>query len=261
MGSFFKDVFEKLGFSVLVSDIGTKMTNKKLVKKSDIVFFSVPIHLTEKVINEVVPFTRKDQLLLDCTSLKTIPMRAMMKSPASVIGLHPMFRPNPLLGLQNQTFVLCKGRASKKQIKTVKSWFIQGGAKVIEMSAKEHDKLMSIIQVLIHFHAITLGNTFEKLGVSLKDTLKVASPIYRLEMDMIGRIFSQDPLLYAAIEMFNPETKRVTAALLRETEKLARIVLSKDIGKFKKAFFKTSQFLGDFKEKALEETNRLLKYL
>lgn len=257
MGAFFADFFRKQGFGVLISDIGTKLSNKELAEKSDIVLFSVPIHLTEKIINSVIPYVRKDQLLLDCTSLKMMPVSAMMKSPAQVIGLHPMFRPTSL-GFKKQTVVMCAARASAKTHRTVKKWFVKNGARVVLMTPEKHDELMSVIQVLVHFHTIVLGNTFRKLGVPIEKTLKVASPIYRLEMDMIGRIFSQNPLLYAAIEMFNPQTEKVTRTLLEETENLAKIVLRKDLKNFEISFSKTSKFLGKFKEEALEEINKLL---
>jgi prephenate dehydrogenase len=260
MGSFFAKFFKELGFKVLVSDINTKLTNKELAKKSDIVFFSVPINLTEKVIKEVLPLTRADQLLLDCTSLKMIPMKEMMKSKAQVIGLHPMFRASSL-NLKKQKIVMCIGRAKPETIKIVTSWFTNKGATVVKMTAKEHDKLMSIIQSLLHFHTIVLGHTISRLGIPIKETLKTASPIYKLEMDMIGRIFSQDPLLYGAISMFNPESKRAIATLLDETKKMAIVVSKKDLSKFKKSFVETSNFLGNFKDEAFEEINTLLTHL
>lgn len=260
MGGFFAKFFRKEGFRVLVSDMKTKLTNRELVKKSDVVFFAVPIHLTEKIIAEVIPFTRKNQLLLDCTSLKTFSVKTMMKSKAEVIGLHPMFRPSRL-GLKNQTVVMCIGRAEGKTVKTVKSWFSKGRAKMIEMTPRQHDRLMSIIQVLLHFHTIVLGHAMRRLGVPVRETLKAASPIYRLEMDMIGRIFSQNPTLYGALEMQNPETKRVIKTLLHETQNLATVVFKKDLRKFEALFRETSRFLGDFKDKALEEINKLLTHL
>lgn len=260
MGSFFADVFRKKNFEVLVSDKKTALSNRELVEKSDIAFFSVPIHETEKVIREILPYTRKNQLLLDFTSLKIMPMHWMLKSKAQVIGLHPMFRPSSI-GLKNQTIVMCTGRAEQKNIQMVRKWFEEEDATIIEMSAKEHDHLMSIIQVLLHFHTIVLGHTLKKLKIPLAKTIAIASPIYRLELDMIGRIFSQDPLLYAAIEMLNPENKKVIKMLEKETKKLASMIQTKDFKKFTKAFHETSKFLGSFKDQALEEINSLLPKL
>lgn len=260
MGSFFASFFRKLGLRVIVSDRHTKLNNAGLVKKSDIVFFSVPIHLTQKVIEQALPFTRPNQLLLDCTSLKIMPMRAMMKSSCEVIGLHPMFRPSPM-GWKNQIVVMCEGRAEKKTTQMVRGWFEQAGARVEAMTARKHDRLMSIIQALLHFHTIVLGHTMHRLGIPLRETLKAASPIYKLEMDMIGRIFSQDAVLYGSIIMENPESARVTRALLLETQKMAEIIERKKRNQFGKIFRQTSLFLGDFKDEALEEINKLLTHV
>ncbi|MEK7544773.1 MAG: prephenate dehydrogenase/arogenate dehydrogenase family protein [Patescibacteria group bacterium] len=258
MGSFFAEYFKKIGHEVFISDQKTELTNKELIEKSDVVIFSVPLHLTEKIIRQCMKWTRKSQILMDVTSLKVRPIKEMMKSPAEVIGLHPMFRAGKN-GLQNQVVVMCPGRAQKKTIKEVHQWFTQGGAKIVEMKAKEHDQLMSVIQVLLHFHTIVLGNTLEKLKIPLKKTLEIASPIYRLEMDMIGRLFSQDPLLYAAIEMLNPENKKVIHTLEKETKKLSKIITKKNFTSFTKSFQKTSQFFGSFKDEAMKKIDEMLK--
>ncbi len=260
MGKFFATLFRKKGFKILISDIGTKLTNQELVEKSDVVFFSVPMHLTEKIIEEVIPYTKKGQLLVDFTSLKIMPIKAMMKSKSQVIGLHPMFRPSGT-DIKNQSIVICTGRAEQRTIEEVKKWFEEEGAKMVGMTAKEHDHLMSIVQVLLHFHTIALGNTLAKISAPLAKTLTIASPIYRLELDMIGRIFSQDPGLYAAIEILNPESKKMIQALMQETKKLATIVEKKDFTSFKKHFKKTSKFLGTFQKQATEEVDHILKNL
>jgi prephenate dehydrogenase len=259
MGNFFREVFEAQGFRVLISDIKTKLTNEGLVRQSDIVVFSVPIPVTQKVIKSVIRFTREDQILMDLTSLKTIAVNEMLKSKAQVIGLHPMCRPSSLM-LKGQTVVVCEARAKKETVKFIKNIFQKAGAETIEMSAREHDQHMSIIQVLLHFHTIVLGNTMRRLGVDITKTLQVSSPIYRLEMDLIGRIFSQNAELYGAIAMYNPETKKVTAALKKETENMSKIVLYKNLKQFVKAFSDTSEFLGEYKDIAMAETNKLLTF-
>lgn len=260
LGRFFKKFFERLGQRVLVSDVSTKLTNRELVKRCDIVLFSVPIHLTQKIIREVITETNPRQLLLDVTSLKTMPIEEMMKSRADVIGLHPMFRPG-LDGFKNQTVAICVGRAKKENRDLIEKWLAAEGATVRIMTPREHDRLMSIIQVLIHFHTIALGHAMRKLNVSLKRTLRAASPIYQLEMDMVGRIFSQDPMLYGAIEMLNPETRKVIKTLIHEAERLASTILKKDMRAFEDDFLKTAKFLGGFKKQALEETDRLLPHI
>ncbi|MFZ1127810.1 prephenate dehydrogenase/arogenate dehydrogenase family protein, partial [Methanoregula sp.] len=93
MGRLFAPVFERAGYDVLVSGRSTALTNEQLAGTCDLVVVSVPIRDTVRVIGEIAPFLREDQLLCDFTSLKTGPVAAMLRSKAAVIGLHPMFGP------------------------------------------------------------------------------------------------------------------------------------------------------------------------
>lgn len=255
MAKFFIPIFKKQGFKVIISDIATALSLQDIAKKSDILIFSVPIHKTVEIIRKTIPFTRKNQILMDFTSLKISPIKEMLKGKSEVIGLHPMFGPTAP-NLKNQTIIMCPSRTKHKNF--VRQIFEREGAKIHEVTPSEHDKSMSIVQVLIHFHSILTGNVIRALDVNIKDILKYASPIYRLELSIIGRIFAQDPMLYGAIETMNPFSSEITKKVLEETIRLKKIIDRKDLEKFKKSFIKTSEFLGEFKKTALKESNQLL---
>ena len=259
MGSFFGKFFRKQGFDVLISDLDTKLSNKALVSMCHVVVVAVPMDVTERVIKEIAPLLKPEQLLMDLTSLKTFPLRSMMKSKAAVIGLHPMFRPGPA-GLKGQTMVMCPARCTAAQKSWVKKIFSAAGATVTEMTAHKHDELMAIIQVLIHFHCIVLGNTMRALRVNLRQTMKAMSPIYRLQFDVVSRTFAQNPKLYASIQMLNPHAPRVLKTFLKATEEMARIGMRKDTAAFQKAFKKTGGFLGAFAKQGLKESDELLQF-
>ena len=93
MGRLFCPVFERAGYETIVSGRSTALTNEQLAESCDIVIVSVPIRDTVRVIGEIAPVLRDDQLLCDFTSLKVAPVAAMLRSKAQVIGLHPMFGP------------------------------------------------------------------------------------------------------------------------------------------------------------------------
>lgn len=260
MGSFFAKFFQREGFRILISDLKTKLTNRKLAQQSDVVVISVPINVTSKVIREILPHTRRGQILADVTSLKTFPVREMLKGKTFVMGLHPMFRPGPS-GLTNQTIVMCPARCTSQQKKWLKKLFVKNGATVTEMSPREHDKLMGIVQALVHFHSLVLGQTLRSLRVDLKKLMRAMSPIYRMQFDVVCRIFAQNPLLYAAIGMDNPTTPKNTKHFLRATEMLRKILVTKNEKAFVREFRKVSTFLGPFSKRALEESDRLITTL
>ncbi len=260
MGRFFTRFFRAKGFEVEISDIGTERTNEELVKRSEIVMFSVPLHLTETIIKQVVPHTRADQLLMDVSSLKTKPVEAMLRSEASVIGLHPMFGPQ-VSSIRGQTIIACPARIDKKNKQTIYEIFESSGARIKETTPEEHDRMMSIIQVLIHFSTIVMGRTLREMGVSIEKSLDYTSPIYRLEMNFIGRLFAQDPALYGAIGMLNPHSEEVLNKLHESFINYMDIIKSKNLDEFIDDFNKTANFFGPYSPQAMKESGAILDFL
>ncbi len=58
---------------------------------------------------------------------------------------------------------------------------------------------MAFIQALRHFATFAYGLHLAEENVQLEQLLALSSPIYRLELAMVGRLFAQDPQLYADI--------------------------------------------------------------
>ena len=112
MGNWFKNFFEKHGSEVIVSDVDTRISNRELAEKADIVIVSVPVKDTVKVINEIIHHVKKDALLTDLTSIKAEPVKAMEKARSGVLGMHPLFGPLAP-NLKNQSIVFCPIKKNK----------------------------------------------------------------------------------------------------------------------------------------------------
>ncbi len=109
MGQLFGRFFETQGYQVFVSDRDPGHDNKEIMRISDMVLFAVPLHETVNIIRELVVHARPEQLLMDLSSLKVGPVQAMLRSPSSVVGLHPMFGGN-ISSFAGQTIVACPVR-------------------------------------------------------------------------------------------------------------------------------------------------------
>jgi prephenate dehydrogenase len=95
------DIAEKLGVS-FADDLDKELA------QSDVVMVSVPIDLTEQVIADIAPKMKQGSLLMDITSVKTMPVHAMQQyAPGGVeiLGTHPMFGPT-ITDLQGQIVIL-----------------------------------------------------------------------------------------------------------------------------------------------------------
>ncbi|CCP02194.1 chorismate mutase-T and prephenate dehydrogenase [Erwinia amylovora Ea644] len=199
MGRLFEKMLTLSGYQVKILDKEDWVNAESLLANAGMVIVSVPIHLTEKVISELPPLAR-DCILVDLASVKHKPLQAMLAAHSGpVLGLHPMFGPDSG-SLAKQLVVWCEGRQPEAW-----QWFLEQiqvwGARLHRIGAEEHDQNMAFIQALRHFATFAYGLHLAEENVQLEQLLALSSPIYRLELAMVGRLFAQDPQLYADIIM------------------------------------------------------------
>jgi len=260
MGACVTRLFSDLGHKVLAVDRDTKLAAAAAAAQSDVVVISVPIDVTEEVIASVGPHIREEALLMDVTSLKQAPMGAMLAATkASVVGTHPMFGPS-VHTLQGQRIVLCAGRGEDWH-RWASETFRARGLVVTEASAREHDRMMAVVQVLNHYQTQVLGWTMSKLGVSVEETLAFRSPAYLLETYVTARHFAQSPDLYGPIEMRNPSTAEVTEAFGEAARELREILLAGDRRAFDAMFNDVRGYFGELTAEAVEQSQYLIDRL
>jgi chorismate mutase/prephenate dehydrogenase len=257
MGRLFATMFADLGHRVLIVDQDTDLTAAEAAAVSDVVVVSVPIDRTEDVIRQVGPALRPESLLTDLTSVKQSPVATMLEhTPASVVGLHPMFGPS-VHTFQGQRVVLCRARGDAWA-----DWLAHAltshGMVITETTPEHHDRVMSIVQVLTHFQTQVMGLTLARSGVTLDETMRFTSPVYLLELYMTARHFAQSPALYGPIEMRNPRAGEVTSALQSAAAELAGVIKRGDQAAFAALFDEVRGFFGSFTNEALEQSSYLV---
>ena len=257
MGALLARLFGDMGHRVLIVDRDTELRAATAAAESDVVVISVPIDDTDRVIRDVGPHLREEALLMDITSIKEAPIATMLASTrASVVGTHPMFGPG-VHSLQGQRFVVCRARGDAWADWVVNT-FTARGLTVTEATPVQHDRAMSIVQVLTHFQTQVLGLTLAKLGVPLDETLRFTSPAYLLELYVAARHFAQDPQLYGPIEMRNPGTPQVALAFRDAAEELAAVLANGDQAAFSAMFENVREFFGAFTDEAVEQSSYLI---
>ena len=257
MGNWFKNFFEGLRYKVLISDLNTKLSNVELTKKADIVIISVPIKETVKIIQEVRNWVRKDALLCDITSLKVEQVKAMKKEKSGALGIHPLFG-HSAQTLEGQNIIFCKIK-DNHWVNFLRKIFIDHGAEVTEVSPKEHDLQMAVIQALTYFINISLARTFHSQKVIPKSLF--LTPVFKLQSLVIGRILGQNPKLCADIEIENPYFKKVLANFNKETKSLTKDIENKNFKNFIKKFEQVSLYLEEFTKVAQIKSTEVLRMI
>jgi len=260
MGRLFAEVFRRAGYEVMVSGRSTKVTGHDIARECDLVMVSVPIRDTVRVIEEIAPLLKKGQLLCDLTSLKAGPVKAMLKSEADVIGLHPMFGPT-VASLKKQTIIACPARASEATVQALLDLFRNEGAICTITDPDEHDRAMAVVQGLTHFVTLCMAESIRRLSIDIEKTRAFYSPVYQIELGLVGRLLSQDPELYGSILMENPYVPGVLAACRSSVQDLQEIVAKKDAGRFSDFFAQNSHHFGDYCTEGMAKTDALIEYM
>jgi len=263
MGRLMTSLFRGIGHEVLEVDLDTPLSIEVASARADVVLVSVDIDATEDVIRRAGPHCGPDALLTDVTSTKRGPVEAMCDSSSgSVIGTHPLFGPG-VHSLQGQRIAITPARAVGNI--DWHAWLTgslqSAGMILLETTPEEHDRIMSVVQVLTHYSTEVVGRTMQALDVSIEETLRFTSPIYHLELLMTARHFAQSPDLYAAIQMGNPNTEDVMAAFQEAASDLSHLVSSGDQDAFRAAFTEVTKYFGSFASTALRESSFLIDRL
>ena len=228
-GKVLKTFFEQLGCAVIGSDKKgeVSLSNVQVVKRADVVIFSIPIRQTPGVIKSLMRYTREDQLLMDVTSVKQPAIKAMLKGKAQVVGLHPMFAPK--VPFEGQTIVVCPVRVGLPHWKTwVVNMLAATGTKIKWSSPDEHDAYMATVQASPQSANLINALLITEMGVSTAESLSFTSPFYHLMFATMGRLLHQDPNLYAEIFIENPMILPMIKRRIKIERRIFQLIRRKD---------------------------------
>lgn len=280
MGGWFASFFKDNGCNVRIVDIndkteatanelGVEFSNidlltvgagrlKKTFADADIVLISVPIDVTEQVIERVGPELDTGSLLMDVTSVKKAPVAMMEKCTSEgveVLGTHPLFGPytKSLRGMPI-IFVPVRKGPLYEQIYEI---FEQNGAKIEFLTADAHDEIMAVIQGLSHFILFSFGITLKNLDFDIEVARKFMGPMYSILMNFIGRLLHQDPRLYTQIQT-NFEMHTIHEAFLSTANKLSELVSVGNVDEIIEELQAAKKHFGDT-DRAMRDSDRIIK--
>jgi chorismate mutase / prephenate dehydrogenase len=260
MGRFFDRWLRLSDYETRVLDREDWPQVEALSQGVELCLLMVPIDVTTSVAARIGPSLPPNCVLADITSLKSEPLKAMLAAHAGpVVGLHPLFGP-ATTSMDKQIVVVTPGRqpdACKWFLDQLTVW----GNVLVETTAEEHDETMGIVQALRHFATFAFGQFLHSRGVPISRTLDLSSPIYRLELAMVGRLFAQDPRLYAEIVFATPERRALLKDFIQSLQQNLRLVEAGDKEEFVARFHKIADWFGPFSEQALRESTFLVDKL
>ncbi len=243
MGQWFAEFLSSDGKDVIIhgrderklSDAGKRLNISTTtdipdaVKGAGFIMVSVPIDSFEEVIEELQPCLTPEQAVIDITSVKVMPVEVMHRnlSGITILGTHPVFGPGAR-STRNQNFVLTPTNAGEAELAgRVKKFLEAKGAIVTLMTPQEHDEMMTVILGLSHFIAIASADVLLSFS-SLEKMKEIGGPTYKVLLTLAESVITEDPKLYASIQMNLPGMTDMEDLFRDSTKKWADIVRNGD---------------------------------
>ncbi|MBU7583843.1 MAG: bifunctional chorismate mutase/prephenate dehydrogenase [Nostoc sp. TH1S01] len=227
MGKLFRDKFLAVGHKVNVLEQEDWDDADQILHNAELVLISVPIKYTVDVIGRVAKYLSPNTALCDITSIKTQPTEAMLTHHTGpVMGLHPMFGPS-IKSFWQQKVVVCPGR-NHESFQWLLDFLQNQGAELITCSPEEHDRMMVYIQATQHFYRLSLGVFLAQTNIDLESSLSISSPSFRQEIEILQRLFCQNPNLCVDIMLATEERCKAINSLANTYSRLAKLVEQKD---------------------------------
>jgi len=260
MGQYFQRWFSGAGYEVRILDQDDWPKVDKLCAGIKLAIISVPIEATNAAVRRLGPHLPADCVFADITSIKQSPLKAMLDVyQGPVIGLHPLFGPATST-MDKQIVVVTPGR-DQPACQWLVDQFSVWGSIILQVSAREHDDIMAIVQTVRHFATFAFGQFLCRKNINLARTLEFSSPIYRLELGMVGRLFAQDPTLYSEIIFASPQRRTLLKDYLASMADNLDMIEKGDKDMFCAEFNKIAEWFGPFSGQAMRESTYLIDKL
>ncbi len=180
------------------------------ISKSEIIFVCTPVSSTNDVLENLLPFLSKKNIVTDTGSVKNIFKKSTLKK---IISMSNFIPGHPVAGTEHsgaknamidlfvgKWCILTPLKQHKFERKIISELWESLGMKIAIMTSNEHDKIMSITSHLPHLIAFTIVNTAFDFDLKKKKELINFSAGGFRDFTRIG---SSDPNMWSDIFMEN----------------------------------------------------------
>lgn len=244
MGKWLVKYFLDQGHEVIISDAkkdeakavsettGAKLANSNIeaAKDADLTVVSTPIDATAQVLREVAAELKEPSTVVEISSIKSrlIPVLAeLAKRNMRTLSLHPLFGPG-IQKLDGEKIVLIPVADSASEMQVARELFPT--AEIVISCADDHDRVMALTLSLPHFMNIVFASVISE--EDLNALKKLGGTTFSLQLVTSEGVMSEDPSLYASIQMDNEYASRYLDKFMSKAERLRDYVDRKDSQKF-----------------------------
>ncbi len=204
----------------------------KLPEADIIIFATRPEYFDTQHFKSVLDNIKPSKVVMDILSVKVptfykIDKECLIRN-IEYVSSHPLF--GPTMFVLGESIILIRGSSCREEtFSRIKELFSDMGLHVIMLDDPEkHDKYMSVVQVLHHFHQLSLMKSLEKCSKSLNvDISKICTKSLRMTLKVLERLRE---VIRAVIEiqMYNKFSRDIRRLVIDNMIKLNNCIEGTD---------------------------------
>lgn len=190
------------------------------LSEAELAISAVPGSLVPASVRALAPLLPQESLLVDVASVKKPVVEAMESAAGGceLLSIHPMFRAS--VGFEGSNVAVVPTSRTGSRSDVFCDWLRSVGAKLTELSAEDHDKLMACSQAATHAAILTYGLALRSMGYDIAAGLRSATPPHRIMLGLIARIAGGAEEVYFKIQRENELAGDARAAIAGAAERL-----------------------------------------
>jgi len=235
MGRWFARYFKSENNTVIISDIEEKAriiaekegflfakSNQDVVRDADLIVISVSIESTSDVIKEIEQNLKEDAIVTEISSIKTHVMKTLtdlVQKNVTALSIHPLFGSGAKT-LKGKKIAVIPVKDHEKEANLVRKLFPEAIINII--GAEEHDRIMALTLSLPHFLNLIFASTLSNEDIN--GLRRFAGPSFNLQLILAESMLTENPDIYASIQMMNRHTYPYLEKLMNQAKALREII-------------------------------------
>jgi chorismate mutase/prephenate dehydrogenase len=235
MGAWFAHFLSSQGYGIEVADPSPATVAFQRVPDwrddaldHDLIIVATPMKVAGEVLAQLAA-RRPRGVVIDIGSLKS-PLRAGLEqlkaAGCKVTSIHPMFGPDTRL-LSGRHIVFCDVGVPEAT-KAARALFASTMAEQTEMSVDDHDRLMAYVLGLSHALNLAFFTALAASGELVPRLQRMSSTTFDAQLKVASLVARDNPYLYFDIQTLNDYGEASLEALRTATERIERLVRSRD---------------------------------
>lgn len=239
MGKWFARFFHNQGHFVSIYDtsgflpqFSSFQSLEDGIREASLILLATPLDVTPKIYEELIEL-KPSGIICDIASLKSGLIESITRAKdmnLRVASIHPLFGPDARI-LSDKVICLCQC-GDDDSFATVRSFFQDTSATLVELSLDRHDLLASYVLGLSHIINIIFARTLSQSGLPYTALSEVASTTFIGQIATTISVVTENPFLYYEIQNTNAFSSELYGQLKAAVDEITDVVLSEDRERF-----------------------------